>query len=468
LAASTQVSFSLSSTAYQNLADKDYEWAASQISNQNLDKGTIMDGGKAASFPNKLNAMLELVEESGHSAAVRWLAHGRGFKIFNKHLFETEVLPIYFQGQTKFTSFQRQLNIYGFLRLTRKGYEDHNGYYHERFLRGHAVLRSTLLRNFVSRPSADCILDSATQPDFASMEPSPTSDESLSQRMQPTFQRLLVLQVFKNPRRRAELRDGLGSGRNGVLDRGETLVLTSAPPSSTRNGVTPFGTSPPCSVPHMCISPVLSSLRQESLYLSGIGHSTEPKTPSIVVSKPTLSDCSVPAKICSMGTRKECDDRESKQHHCFAPERNSTMPRISDENASSGSSTCGSNMVEWLGDVEFDSHSESCGSFTTVWSGSDVGTETKRRKGGLLLDRLTHAFDRAESGERITETDGRASINQYKTAAYGAQVVVQTPLDVAANSLASYPGSSTHLCLESSLLSIMWTQIYLSRFNSLS
>jgi HSF-type DNA-binding len=326
-----------------------------------------MAGGKAASFPNKLNAMLELVEVSGHSAAVRWLAHGRGFKIFDKRRFETEVLPIYFQGQTKITSFQRQLNIYGFQRLTRKECEDHNGYYHERFLRGHAVLRSTLLRNFVLRPSADCILDPATQPHFASMEPRTTSDETLTQRMQPTFQRLLVLQVFKNPRRCVASRGGLDSGKNAVLDIDETF-RTSASPSPTRNGATAFGAAH-----HMCISPILSSPHQESPLLNAVGQNTEPKTHKVIESRPMFSDCPVPANDCLMPTSKECDNQKSEQHRCVATQGTShTMPRVYPENASIGSSTCGSNIVEWLVDIEFDSHSESCGSFASVWSGSDV------------------------------------------------------------------------------------------------
>lgn len=52
----------------------------------------------------------------------------------NKDLLVSEVVPKYF-GQSKYESFARQLNGWGFKRLTQAG-NDNNAYYHECFLRG--------------------------------------------------------------------------------------------------------------------------------------------------------------------------------------------------------------------------------------------------------------------------------------------------------------------------------------------
>jgi len=67
-------------------------------------------------FPIKVYAMLELAENLFEfSQAVRWLPHGRAFKILNKVKFMDEVVPLFF-NQTKIRSFNRQLHLWGFRR----------------------------------------------------------------------------------------------------------------------------------------------------------------------------------------------------------------------------------------------------------------------------------------------------------------------------------------------------------------
>jgi hypothetical protein len=82
-----------------------------------------------ASFPKKL---FDLVT-TGDSDVVRWEEHGKAFRITSPERFAEEVLPLYFR-HSKLTSFQRQLNLYGFRRV-KKG-EDKGSYYHEKFQRG--------------------------------------------------------------------------------------------------------------------------------------------------------------------------------------------------------------------------------------------------------------------------------------------------------------------------------------------
>ena len=82
-------------------------------------------GGIAFPFPSVLHAMLERADPEKFDDVVSWQPHGRAFTVHNPNRFVKEVMPLFFR-QTRFASFQRQLSLYGFLRLTRKG-PDHGG-----------------------------------------------------------------------------------------------------------------------------------------------------------------------------------------------------------------------------------------------------------------------------------------------------------------------------------------------------
>ena len=75
--------------------------------------------------------MIEEIEAQGLSNVVSWQPHGRCFKVHDVPTFKI-LLQNYFK-LSKLASFQRQLNLYGFQRLT-VGL-DKGSYYHERFLR---------------------------------------------------------------------------------------------------------------------------------------------------------------------------------------------------------------------------------------------------------------------------------------------------------------------------------------------
>lgn len=77
-------------------------------------------------FPRKLFDLIEA--EPNH--LIQWSDHGKSFMIHDENQFCVQVLPKYFR-HTRLTSFQRQLNLYGFRRLT-KG-PDNGAYYHPLF-----------------------------------------------------------------------------------------------------------------------------------------------------------------------------------------------------------------------------------------------------------------------------------------------------------------------------------------------
>lgn len=103
-------------------------------------------GGSTASFPMKMHGILDQVETDGLSHIISWQPHGRCFVIRKPKEFANQVMPDYFR-QTKLTSFQRQLNLYGFNRITRGN--DSGGYYHELFLRGKTFLCKQMNRTKV-------------------------------------------------------------------------------------------------------------------------------------------------------------------------------------------------------------------------------------------------------------------------------------------------------------------------------
>jgi HSF-type DNA-binding len=123
-------------------------------------------GGVAVSFPARLHNVLERLEHEGWSHVISWQPHGRCFLIHKPNDFQEHVMPAYF-GQNKLTSFQRQLNLYGFCRLTRG--RDAGAYYHEMFLRGKFFLTKKMLRTKIKGTKFKASSNPEQEPDFYNM-----------------------------------------------------------------------------------------------------------------------------------------------------------------------------------------------------------------------------------------------------------------------------------------------------------
>jgi HSF-type DNA-binding len=133
-------------------------------------------GGISSPFPIILHSMLERADTQGYSHIVSWQPHGRAFHVHDQARFVAEIMPL-FTRMTRFSSFQRQLSLYGFLRLTRKG-SDHGAYYHELFLRGKPILCHKMQRTRVKGYWVRQSSSPETEPDFAGMMPVGPSSES--------------------------------------------------------------------------------------------------------------------------------------------------------------------------------------------------------------------------------------------------------------------------------------------------
>lgn len=101
--------------------------------------------GRTGTFPQKLHQMLsDLERQEGGAEIASFLPHGRAFAIHKPRDFVKHVMPKYFR-MSRFSSFQRQLNLYDFQRITEG--PDKGSYYHELFVQGRPILSTMMKRN---------------------------------------------------------------------------------------------------------------------------------------------------------------------------------------------------------------------------------------------------------------------------------------------------------------------------------
>lgn len=123
-------------------------------------------GGVITTFPEKLHQLLS--SGTVEPDVIGWAPHGRCFLVRKPKEFATTIMPQNFK-HTKLTSFQRQLNLYGFKRIT-KG-KDRGAYYNELFLRGRPKLCSMMRRKKVKGTGHKPLPDPDNEPNFYLMEP---------------------------------------------------------------------------------------------------------------------------------------------------------------------------------------------------------------------------------------------------------------------------------------------------------
>lgn len=120
-------------------------------------------------FPQKLHRILDAIQDDGHDSVLSWLSHGRAIKVHKPRVFAEEIIFPYF-GMVKASSFTRQLNIYGFCRVT--GGPDRGSYYHPFFLRGHPELAWKITRQEIKGTGVGRKKETPScYPDFDAMPP---------------------------------------------------------------------------------------------------------------------------------------------------------------------------------------------------------------------------------------------------------------------------------------------------------
>jgi len=131
------------------------------------DRGrSIAKGGVTTPFPWKLHIMLDAMDK-GDKSIVCWQPHGRAFMVHKPKDFVQQVMSHFF-NQTKYASFQRQLNLYGFSRLTHG--PDKGAYYHNCFVRGKRHLCKGMIRQKIKGTKVRKSLSPEDEPNFYDIE----------------------------------------------------------------------------------------------------------------------------------------------------------------------------------------------------------------------------------------------------------------------------------------------------------
>lgn len=144
---------------------------------------------RSSKFPTTLHQMLTLVDkypEEYHIDGIGsfrprdvlyWEHHGRSFVIVDKDKIVNFFLPKFFPLQKEYSSFQRQLNLYGFKRLkgenlnhvvVNKQIVGKYRYYHEMFLRTRPDMCRWIMRSKKPSNKTRQILEPTSEPDFES------------------------------------------------------------------------------------------------------------------------------------------------------------------------------------------------------------------------------------------------------------------------------------------------------------
>jgi hypothetical protein len=154
-----------------------------------LDK-SIAKGGVTTPFPWKLHDMLDNMDKEGKHSVVTWQPHGRAFMVHKPKEFVDQIMHHYF-NQTKYASFQRQLNLYGFSRLSHG--PDKGAYFHMAFVRGSRNLCRSMIRQKIKGTKVRRSLSPEEEPNFYAPEwnntkIAPTSSPTPPKKKQTTAQ----------------------------------------------------------------------------------------------------------------------------------------------------------------------------------------------------------------------------------------------------------------------------------------
>mmetsp|Transcript_50352 Transcript_50352/g.151637 ORF Transcript_50352/g.151637 Transcript_50352/m.151637 type:complete len:1033 (-) Transcript_50352:696-3794(-) len=157
-------------TDYSNEAAPPDEEVLNNFDNSAVGMKRGGNKGQAPSFPFKLHYLLDDVARLGQDEIITWLPHGRCFRVLKQKEFVEHVMPRYFQ-LSKYSSFLRQLNLYGFHRFSAG--PDKGAYYHELFLRGKPFLAKRMVRIRVNGNGIRSAGNPDSEPDFYAMPPVP-------------------------------------------------------------------------------------------------------------------------------------------------------------------------------------------------------------------------------------------------------------------------------------------------------
>mmetsp|Transcript_11651 Transcript_11651/g.22264 ORF Transcript_11651/g.22264 Transcript_11651/m.22264 type:complete len:382 (-) Transcript_11651:258-1403(-) len=125
-------------TTTTTMPDRDFNYTPADASEK-----AVAKGGVACPFPWRVHEVLKVARQEGLEHVISWAPHGKAFTVHKPVEFVDKLMTRFF-CQTKFASFQRQLNLYGFSRFCHG--RDKGAYYHPCFLRGQRNLVRHMIR----------------------------------------------------------------------------------------------------------------------------------------------------------------------------------------------------------------------------------------------------------------------------------------------------------------------------------
>lgn len=121
-----------------------------------VDDDTDLDSKNMANAPF-VNKVWKIVNDPANHKYIRWVSGGKAIQIVDKEGFEKQLLPFYFKHK-RFTSFVRQLNMYGWHKVqdlsagTMQSSEEHWQFANPYFAQGHPELLRKIVRNKGHKP----------------------------------------------------------------------------------------------------------------------------------------------------------------------------------------------------------------------------------------------------------------------------------------------------------------------------
>ena len=122
-----------------------------------MESNSKSEGDKFPMIPLFLLKLMDLLQSPENNQFIKWSSDGKSFIVLNQEGFSKHILPKYFK-HNKFSSFVRQLNLYGFRKVTPLTYgltnhEEKIEFRHPFFMQGKANLLH-LIKRKVSLPSS--------------------------------------------------------------------------------------------------------------------------------------------------------------------------------------------------------------------------------------------------------------------------------------------------------------------------
>jgi len=172
-------------------------------------------------------------------------------------------MPLYFR-QSKITSFQRQLNLYGFNRITQG--PDRGGYYHELFLKHKAFLCGMMPRFRVKGTGVKAKSNPATEPDFYSM-PSIKAIDHAPKKSHRDLSGEKLLCVHPSLQAKKQPEKSISQIKDHVADYNVIIYprMASSAVNASSNVTQVIGSAKPCTVaPSQSLDLTSSTIRHQS------------------------------------------------------------------------------------------------------------------------------------------------------------------------------------------------------------